>query len=371
VRTDRSDRSRARAGRARASRPAAAIGAGVLVLALTVGATSGCSDLRLEGAQPTTPSAGPVEQVRQRAAEQAIALAASASGLESALRTGGGGAVGAPAADPTALATALAGAREAARTHLDDLGGVWVPFPDASPSSAAPQSPSADEGTPAASPSSAGDVAAFVSALGAAAEATQADAATVTDRTLARLLASIGLADELWAARLATLAGLPAPAGTPPAAPTGVPAGLSPDALAPLIASEDALGAAWEVVAARSADAARDHAAALATAHRDTAQAWAKAAGLAGVAGDPRRAAYQLPAVLTDPASAPEARTAVLAGLEDRLAGTWLDLVAQAEPDGRGALVSAARTAVTRAIELSGAAIPVLPAVDPAVGSAG
>lgn len=366
MRSDRPDPSRASTGRTSGPgrRLASALAAG-LALALCAGTTAAC-DLRREGAAAITPSPDATEEVRQRAAQQASALAASAATLEESLRAGGAAAVGAPAADAAALATALAGVREAARTHLDGLGGVWVPFP--AETSPAPQSPSGAGGSSAA-PSTGPDAASLVADLTTAGAAAQTDAAAVEDGRLARLLASIGLADELWAARLAQLCGLPAPEAPAAVAPDA--AGLSAETLAPLIASEDALGAAWELDAARSQDAARDAAASLAAAHRTVARTWAQAAGGDGVAGDPRRAAYDLPTVLTDPASAPEARTAVLAGLEDRLGGDWLDLVEQAAPGARGPFVSAARVAVTRAIALSGAAIPVLPGVDPAVASAG
>lgn len=368
MRSDRPDpRPRTRGPGVTARATATRLAAGALVLGLCAGVTA-CGDLRREGGQPVTPSAGPVEQVRQSAAERATALASAAAALEDAVRTGGAAAVGAPAADPAALGTALAGVREAARAHLAGLGGVWVPFPEASPS-AAPESaspgpsPSASAGAP--------TVPSLVAELTAAAAEAQEAVGTVADGDLARLLASIGLGEELWAARLTVLVGAPAPAAPTADAPDALPAGLAADALAPLVASEDALGAAWELDAARSSDGARDASAALAAAHRATAQAWARAAGLDGTPTDPRRAAYDLPAVLTDPASAPEARTAVLAGLEDRLAGAWLDLVPQAEPGARDALVAAARVAVTRAIGLAGAAIPVLPAIDPAVTAAG
>ena len=88
-----------------ARRVALTLGALAVVLAVT-----GC-DLRLEGAAPSAPSPGPVEQVRERTVGDALALSAEAG----AARSGADGAAAAVLDDVVAFSTAQA----------DQLGGTY------------------------------------------------------------------------------------------------------------------------------------------------------------------------------------------------------------------------------------------------------
>lgn len=338
---------------ARLRRPAAFARAALLIAAAL--ALTGCAGLRVESPPPTTPPADALEQARQRQAETAAEIASTAD------------AAATTAADPVGPVLRVVAA--AATAQLDALGGVWEPYPGETPTDAPAPTGAAEPGAgeqgageptepTAAEPTQPQDVVDLLTA--GAAEALD-DAATVDDGRLARLLASIGLHRELAADQLAAAAGLPAPAPAPAVAPTGVPAGLSTEALGPVIVSLDALGAAWEVVAARSSEAARADAAARAAAARSDAEAWARAAGVSGTATDPRAVGYALPAEVLDPTTDPLARAQVLARLHTELGATWLELVAGAGPGERAALISAARTALRSGTGDVAPAFPGLP----------
>lgn len=373
----RSPRRATSPGRARRGVVAAVLGVLVTV------PLAGC-DLRWETPPPTAPVADEVESVRQRTTADAVSIGVVA------------GRTATVAVDPAVAAVATEVAR-AADVHLDALGGIYVPFPsattpDASPDPAASPTDTAsaptDTASPptdTASPPTASPTAPAVDPVQAATElvalltetaaSARADAGAVTDGRLARLLAAVSANRLLLAESLAAAAGLPAPTGTPgpedgaadagttpgsSAVPDSVPAGVREADVATVVQSEDAVGLAYEVVAARSADDARTRAAARATEHRGHAEAWAQAAEIDGSGRDPRRPSYALAPVLTDPAGDPAAVTAELARLEGELATTYASLVPQAEPGSRTPLVDALVEAAREQARLAGVT-PVLP----------
>ncbi|MCB2178182.1 MAG: ferritin-like domain-containing protein [Actinomycetales bacterium] len=306
-----------------------------LAAGLAVGPLTGCAALRVESGPPVTPSADAVEQARQR---QAIGAARVVTAADDADATTDG------------AKAAIVDVRSAARTQLDALGGVWVPFPESTTTSPAPT------GTPTPAP----DPEPLLDVLAEESSSALADAATVSDGRLARLFAAIGVERRLAAARLALAEGADVPATAAPVDPEQIPVGLSAVALGPAIASEDALGLAWEVTAARSSGTARTEAAAIAAEHRARAATWAAVTEVAGTGLDPRRASYDLPEAVLDPEADPADRLSALAGLEDELATLWLDLVVAAAPGARMPLIDAFAAAAQHSAHLTGT-VPALP----------
>ncbi|BDZ43921.1 hypothetical protein GCM10025865_32200 [Paraoerskovia sediminicola] len=98
-----------------------------------------------------------------------------------------------------------------------------------------------------------------------------------------------------------------------------------------MIASEDASGYAYEVLAARDEGAARKRAVALAATHRARAQRWAEVVEVEGTAQDPREVAYGLTNV--------DDTAVVGIDLESSLAATYSTLVGQATAVERATLV--------------------------------
>lgn len=318
---------------ARRSRRARAV-ALVVVAGLAAAPLAGCAALRVESGPLVTPSADAAEQARQRQAVGAARVLAAAEEAETTSE------------DAQAV---LSDVRAAANGQLEALGGVWEPFPEPT----ATTTPT-DATTPEPDPEPLLDVLAEESA------SALADAATVSDGRLARLFASIGIERRLDAARLAAAEGVDVPASPAPVDPEQIPVGLSAVALEPAIGSEDALGLAWEVTAARSTGEARTRAATLAAEHRERAQTWADVTEVSGTGLDPRRASYDLPAAVLDPQTDPADRLAALAGLEDDLAALWLDLVVAAAPGARTPLIDASAAAAEHSAQLTGS-VPALP----------
>ncbi len=342
------------------------------VLAVAGLLLSGCAGLRAETPSPTMPSADPVEQVRQRQAVTSTEIAAAASSV-------------AAGSTDDALIAVLDDIANAATLHVDALGGVWEPF-TASPTASGdvePQTHSTDSPvhTPTATGTDTGveptepesetsapaaDVTEDVSPtqllelLTEEASVARADASAVDDGPLARLVASIAIERSLAADQLAEVAAIDPPQNNPVSEPVQIPTGLSAAALAPAITSEDALGQAWEIVAARSSGAQRSQASALAARHRTAARDWAVAADVAGSGLDPRHAAYDLPAQILDPGVDTAERLGTLVALERELTGVWLDLSASAAPDTRATLIDAAAAAAHTAAHLTGQ-VPALP----------
>lgn len=315
-----------------AGRVAAAAVAGVLLL-------SGC-ELRLETPEPTAPAADEVETVRQRTTADAISLHVLADRVAGSTP------------DPT-LAAAVAEVAARSVAHTEALGGVYVPFPDRTPQPT--DSPAGTPaGAPSATPASTGSAAPgdpttstvvdVVALLDETAASARADAAAVTDGPLARLVASISVARATSAQVLADLAAVPAESRTAPEplpAPESVPAGVPGSAVTEVVRSQDAVGFAYEVVAARSEGDARASTAARAVEHRDSAELWAAAAGILGTDADPRRASYALPDVIVAPDADPAAVAAELAALEGSLVAAYASMVAQADPGARSPLIDA------------------------------
>ncbi|MBO3096109.1 DUF4439 domain-containing protein [Cellulomonas dongxiuzhuiae] len=319
--------------------------AGALVLA-------GCG-VRLETPPPVEPSPDATEQVRGRTVDDALGLADAAtavvaSGVDEPVRV---------VLDDVAAFSAR---------HAEELGGVYDsglpdPTPTPSPTTSAPVVT---------------DVTELLDELAAdAARATQ-DADLVPDPDLARLVASVAVARDALADRLAAVADLPrpAPAADPAAAgdasgdaapsagaspadasPTddGDPTAGSPAAAALALAHDEA---AWTftVLAARSSDATRTTMLEAAARHRTASDAWARAAGVVGRPADPRRTAYALPAGLDDPA----VLAALPRTLEQSVADASAGAVAQAPAGERLDAVASLRAATAAAVAWGAAPVP-------------
>ncbi len=355
--------------RARALRMAAV--AMVAVLALT-----GCG-LRWETGPVPVPSPDAAELARARAVADAVAVAGSAQPAE-------------PGAPPD-VAQLLAVVTDTAARHEDELGGVWSPPTSSDPATAGSAWPVPTAGTPAAA----------LDVLAVAAQHACADADTVPDGRLARLLAAVCASRTDLADRLAGMLGAPAP--TPPAAaatdptPTGAPAdpstagavpatatspapqgtGAPPDlapgatgsatgtgALADLVRAEDEAGYGLEVVAARLSGEQRATARSAAAAHRTAAEQLAAAGGIDAGPADPRRVAYALPAGLDDPA----VLVTLARDLETALAQACAQAVADTPAGARRPLV-AGLVAATRAAGGWGAAPLAFPGLPEQVGA--
>ncbi len=339
-------------GRSRALRTAAAATCLVALL--------GACDLRLQTPAPTAPSPGATETARQRAASEAVALADLARLAAEGTSPAGAG---------TGVVEALDEVVTTSGRQAAALGGVYVPWstsPSAVPSTAGPSAGPAPAPTPTE----------VVTALRAAAEQDTRDAETVADGPLARLLASVAagrtvLADALDARLTGTPLSLPValpapePSTAPPAAPAAAPAapsgagsrgavpGVQDSSLTALLEAQDALGAGWEVLAARSRGEDRTRASLVAAAHRADAQTWATTLGVDGTALDPRRDAYALPTAVLEPGA--DAMAALVA-LEAQLGTRYATLVGQAEPGSRGPFVRALVANAVLVLRASGTA---------------
>ena len=305
------------------------------VLAL-VGLLAGCG-LRLETPAPDSLTPNVNEVARQRASADAV-------GLEVLARVAGG-----DPADPTTAIRSTVTA--AAAEHLDQLGGIYRSGLAAATPPAGSSPAVTGTGEPAVASTDA-----VVAQLTLTAANARADALTVPDGALARLLASMSAARFLLARELAVAAGLPAPDVPVVTAGTTPPVGVAPSALSALVAGEDEAGYGFEVIAAKLANAARASALARATVHRTRAEDWATLAEISRTDLDPRRTAYALPAGLDDPAVA----TALAQTMEQSLAASYASLVADAEPASRTSLIDAIAEATAQAAAW-GAPIPPFP----------
>ncbi len=247
----------------------ARVTATVMAVVLSV-VLSGCG-LRLETPPPVEPSPGALEVVREHNVQESLALAAAAQSASAA----------APSDDVRVLLDEVAAF---SRQHADALGGPYdsglpKPTPTVTPSPAPVVTP-----------------AEVVTLLAQADEVARADAVTVDDGPLARLLASIAASRSDLAARLAPLVGVDDPGAAERVAGfDDAPAQAEATLAAPVVRAHDEAGYAFEVMAARRPTATRAAAVTAAARHRELAQRWALAAGVAGKAGDPRLAAYEVP----------------------------------------------------------------------------
>jgi Domain of unknown function (DUF4439) len=305
------------------------------VAALAIGtALTGC-DIRLETPAPTVPAPDAIEIVRSRSVDDALELAADARA--------------ASAAASSAVQAVLARVVDFSDQHAVELGGTY---------DSGLATPSAS--TPAVEPTAAPDAGQVLTLLATADRTAAADAADVPGGALARLLASIAASRARLTTQLAAALGVAAPdAGAPAtspvaAAPTGgaTPAtpvvGSSSSAAPPpvdvptadrkgVVAAEDEVGYAFEVLAAKLDDPTRSGARAAAAAHRARAARWAQAWALDGTTSDPRRATYALPAGLDDPATA----LALAQRLEVGLTTTYASVVADTARSSRPELIAA------------------------------
>lgn len=347
-------------GRAPTRRRSARLRAGAAALAALTVLLAGCG-LRWEEPDPAPLVPGPVEQARQHATADAVALRVLT------------GQVAAQVSDPVTLEV-LARIESTTDEHLSALGGLYEPKtpegeetasgrrtqgersasdggeePTASSAAVVAEASEDPQTTSAAPPAvTPPDLTALLEQTGATA---RQDADDVPDGPLARLLASVAtsrllLAHELGAALTGTGDGaVPVePAVDTPDSfipPDAVPEGLTQSDVQVLVQSEDALGLAWEVAAARGSDAGRAQAAVRAEQHRERAEQWARAGGISGTEQDPRRSAYELPAELTSTDADPTTFAAALAPLERALGTTYASLVAAAAPGSRAALIDA------------------------------
>ncbi|WP_066582044.1 DUF4439 domain-containing protein [Cellulomonas timonensis] len=309
----------------------------VAVLAVAMLLT-GC-DLRLETPAPQAPQPDAAELARSRTVDDSAMLAEHARLA----------ALG-PAADDDAIAQVLGSVAAFSDLHGEQLGGVYVSGLDAD--GTLPET--ASSAPPIVLP---GEVLAL---LGVTALTARSDADSAASGALARLLASVSAARADLAVRLAAALGVDAPTGVAPTFdPAPTPGAVDLPVLSALVLAEDEAGYAFEVIAAKLADAQRADAQGRAAQHRARAQVWADASGLVSSGSDPRRTAYALPAGLDDPAVAVELARAI----EASLAAGYANLVAEAAAGTRASAVDALRQATADAAAWGAepAAFPGLP----------
>lgn len=279
-----------------------------VVTALTL---AGCGALRLESEDPPAQSAGPEEQLRQEHATQTWRLAELARS--------------AAATDPDHAAV-LESVTQDALVQLDALGGVWQP---------------AGRHLEPATPR--GDAGAVVDLL-AASTAAAAQSAIDGDGDLAGMFAGIAVSRSLRTDQLASALGT-----EPDAVEPALPDAVDPATSADLVRTLDALGQAWEVVAARSEDPAS--ASAEAASWRDQAQQLAVLAGVADTPEDPRAVSYDLAGDLDE----------TIADLRADLVPCWLAQVATTTGEDRRAVIDLALAAARDAgLGEPGAEIPAI-----------
>ncbi|WP_149201975.1 DUF4439 domain-containing protein [Actinotalea subterranea] len=348
-----------------------------LLAALLLLVTAGCG-LRLDTPAPAELVPDEVEVVRERVATDALAVEALGDELAAAT------------ADP-AVAAVLTQVARAAQTHAEALGGAYVAHPEATDeadgtdedAASASGTPDVADGgastaaTPAPTTAPARTVADLLALLTETAASARADAASVPDAELARLVGSVAvsrwqLADTVVGLVPDVVESTAASLGQPFAVPDAVPVGLTSADLSTLVQAEDALGLAYEVAAARSGDDLRASRAARATVHRGRAQAWAQAAELEANGLDPRRASYVLPPAFTavpeDPAAGATALTTELALLEADLATSYASALADVAAGERGPFVDAVLDATREHVRMgiAAATLPGLPEQQPA-----
>lgn len=342
----------------RSARPARALLLAVLVL------LSGCG-LRLETDPPPPLVPDAAEEARARTVADALALATTARLAAQGRTTASDGTGGTEdGGGPDEVAVLLLDVAAAADAHVVALGGVYDPDTGDEGAEPGPDEEGHDDDAGDERSPTTADVADVVTLLRDTAVTARADALTVEDGGLARLLASVAVHRSVAAHALGGAEpGATAPAESDEAADddtadvddaAGAPVtSADRESLVALVRAEDAAGQAWEVVAARRSDEARETAAAHASAHRRASGLWARAAGLVGP-DDPRLAEYALdPALLADDTAA-----GALATVERDLAARYLALVAAEEDEARGRLLDAATEAVRTARALDGALEP-------------
>lgn len=277
-------------------------------------------DLRPETPPPVEPSPDAAEQVRARTVDDALGLAAAARSARTGL------------ADDDPAAAVLDDVVAFSTAHAEAFGGVYEsglpkPTPTVTPTV-----------TPTAAPASPQDV---LTDLLATADTALADADADPDGATARLLASVGVSRDDLGTRLSSALGLePAVESTPVPEPTGVPAGLGPEAATTLVLAHDQAGYAFEVIAAKLTDAPRAAAQLAAAEHREAAQEWLDRSG----AEDPRQAVYALPPGLDETTAA-----TLAADLETAVGDAASAAIPQVAAGARSELVGVLASSVARA----------------------
>lgn len=281
--------------------------------------------LTLPSVDPASPVATFLEEIDTTATAHAVAL-----GGEYVSGVAGEG------ADPAGTTSHDASDGQTALPpgSVTDDEGTIDPSVAASPTDAATASPSA-----APAPS----VPRLVTVLTQSADRARASLGTPGDPALARLYASVAASHLDQARSLAALAGVdaPAPESFTTTLPAALPKNLSAAELVTVVRSEDAAGYAYEVMAARLADADRTAARERAAEHRERAQGWAELASLDGAATDPREVAYDL-GTTADGTPALESRESMVthaAEIEERLADAYATFVGQVEADARSSML--------------------------------
>ncbi|WP_297082048.1 hypothetical protein [uncultured Demequina sp.] len=330
--------------RATLGRAVAAAGA----VALAAVGVSGCS-WRAETPPPDWPSPDTTTVTRDAAAEREQAVIDAVSPFTAAA---------------TAQAHVLAELEAvAAPVRLDALGGVYVAYPDASPS----PSPSGDW--------TAQDMPNPTEAVASARDGHLADGLTTEDPDLAALLRSAGLSqalsdwfavwveDRISSAELAVVEERSlSSASLPHASPVPESTAMPTATVAELALAHDQARYAYEVMAASASGDERDT-----WLQRRDLQA-ARASALAAQPGveDPRSATYTL---LLDDYRDHDARLSTAVALENGLGATYAGLALGARPDEVPWLLNAAFDAYAQAAafgEPSAAAwtVPALPGID-------
>ena len=319
---------------------------GIVALLVAATAVAGCS-WRVETPPPDWPSPDAVTVMRDQAAEREQAVI---------------DAIAAPAGAGIPQSVVLDEIEgSAAPVRLEALGGLYVPYPDASPSPTASAVPS--------------DVAGVVAT---ARDGHLADALVADDPDLAQLLTAAGLSHALssWYATWVEdrVAGATLPVveerliSTPVIADPAVlpPEGATTDVetLAALVLAHDQARYTYEVLAARAPEDERTQW----LARRDLQDARAQAlADLPDVA-DERAAVYVLSPEQTGDSAE---RLATASQIENTLGATYAELAVAAGPEDKPWLLGAAFDAYAQAAafgEPSAAvwAVPALPGIEPA-----
>ncbi|MCL2423273.1 MAG: ferritin-like domain-containing protein [Micrococcales bacterium] len=290
----------------------------------------GCG-LRLETDDPAPLTAGVSEHARARTVADAAALADAAWAL-------------ADDADQ-AVAPVLDDIVAFSTTHIHALGETYEP--GTTPSTA----PGATPTEPAAVPTT---TAGLLDLLATATSTCGADTDAVDDGDLARVLGSVTTSRGELTVRLAQALGVDVPATTPapraatdPLPSAAGPLMRSPTRASALVLAHDQAGYAFEVVAALAVPKSDPRATAEASAeyHRGQASTWARDTGIAGTADDPRRAQYQLPDNLSDPAAV----ATMAISLEQAVAQGAAAGLADSDPGARAGLLAELRAATAAA----------------------
>ena len=334
------------------------VGATIVLASLATGALTACS-LRLETPPSPAPTPDQYESLRDAAAMAEARVLDALGGLTASETTVAG--TWTPGRDFFIQVEAAS-----ATPHLDALGGVYVPFPMATPSPDASASPSA-------SPAPTQGIMSLKRAVADARDGDLAAALVAEDPALALVLASIGLSHGASLA-VGVYQDAIAAGSTPLASERRIPGDafadlvpasttLDPSTLEGIIVAHDYAAYAYEVIAARSSDDARTQALERSRIHAR------RADELVAIAGaDPRSPAYVIDDARFDDAATMAAFAGETeAGIADRYVTAFFG-AAQAGAPGvadRGWLLAGAYDALVQGPLWSG---PTAEGTDPLPG---